>query len=128
LGAGIWDDNTIKQNPLMRGAIYAAPSAKTRRNFEQQYQAVYNQSPKRLASLGYDATALAIVLLRQSHGKISRASLTNPNGFNGVDGVFRFTQNGMTERGIAINKIGARGQSGIVEAAPSGFNTRISSR
>ncbi len=49
-----------------------------------------------------------------------RASLTNPNGFSGVDGIFRFGQNGLAERGMAILQIGA-GRANMLEAAPASF-------
>ena len=121
LGADLWDDTNVTSNPLMRGALYAAPSTQTRRNFVAQYRTVYGQTPQRLSSLGYDATALAIVLLKQRGGQITTADLLNSNGFNGVDGVFRFNSNGMTERGMAIHRISGRDQTQIAERAPTGF-------
>lgn len=121
LGAGIWDDPSITSNPLMRGAYFAAPSTDARRNFVNQYRTVYGETPQRLASLGYDATALAIILLKQNNGQITTNALLNPNGFSGIDGVFRFKQNGMTERGMAIHRINSRDQTQIAERAPTNF-------
>jgi ABC-type branched-subunit amino acid transport system substrate-binding protein len=123
LGAGLWDDTAIQSNPLMRNAVYAAPSPQQRTNFERQYRSVYGENPHRLASLAYDATALSIVMLRQDRGTITRPSLLNPNGFSGIDGIFRFQQSGLPERGLAIHKIVAANRTTIVENAPSSFVT-----
>lgn len=121
LGTGTWDDDVIKRNPVMKNAFYAAPSPDLRRNFERNYQSLYGVKPPRLASLSYDATALAITLLSQGRG-IQPSSIVNPNGFSGIDGIFRFQSNGLAQRGLAIHKI-TSGRSMIVSQAPNSFVT-----
>lgn len=130
LGAGLWDDPSVLKNPMMEGAFYAAPSPDMRRNFERQYNALYGHTPRRLASLGYDAMALAIVMLRQTNGQISTTELMDPAGFSGIDGIFRFQPNGLTERGLAIHKINGRNDTTIVDRAPQSFagNTTVASQ
>jgi len=126
LGAGVWDDPVFWNNPAMIGAVYAAPSPALRRDFEKNYQALYGQVPPRLASLAYDATALSIILMRQNSmrgGIIDRATIMNPNGFAGVDGIFRFQSNGLAERGLAMHQITSGGRSQIVDHAPNSFLT-----
>ncbi len=105
LGIGLWDDQGLSVEPGMQSAWFAAPSPDLRRTFEKRYTDTYGAVPPRLATLGYDATALAAVLARNGDnggGIFSRAAITNPNGFAGVDGVFRFLPNGLAERGLAI--------------------------
>lgn len=105
LGIGLWDDQGLSVEPGMQGAWFAAPSPDLRRTFEKRYLDTYGSAPPRLATLGYDATALAAVLARNGDngsGVFSRAALTNPNGFAGVDGVFRFLPNGLAERGLGV--------------------------
>lgn len=125
LGTGLWDEATIISDPNMAGAIYAAPSPSIRAGFERNYQRIYGATPPRLASIGYDSAALAIVLAKNAtiaNQRVSfdRAALTNPNGFSGVDGIFRFGQNGLAERGMAILQI-AGGHANMVEPAPASF-------
>jgi ABC-type branched-subunit amino acid transport system substrate-binding protein len=122
LGAGTWDDAAIKSNPAMQNAQYVAPSPTMRQNFERKYQSLYGSKPPRIASLSYDATALAITLLANSQG-ITRTNLLNPNGFLGIDGIFRFQENGLAQRGLAIHKI-TNGRSMVVSQAPNSFVTR----
>jgi len=121
LGVGLWDDNSIQANPAMRNAVYSAPTRIQRINFERQYQSTYGTKPQRLASLAYDATALSIVLLRQNNRFIGRNAIMNPNGFAGIDGIFRFQNNGLAERGMAVHRITGRGQTTIIDQAPSSF-------
>lgn len=125
LGTGLWDEARVLADPNMAGALYAAPSPAIRAGFERNYQRIYGSAPPRLASIGYDAAALAIALTRNAaasgqRATFDRAALTNPNGFSGVDGIFRFGQNGLAERGMAILQIGA-GRANVVEAAPASF-------
>ncbi|HEY8964506.1 MAG TPA: penicillin-binding protein activator [Alphaproteobacteria bacterium] len=126
LGTGLWDDAGITSDANMTNAYYAAPSPQVRTAFERNYQRIYGSMPPRLASIGYDAAALAIVLARQ--GAISGAreafdknAITNPNGFSGVDGIFRFRSDGLAERGMAVLQIVHGGQIAIVDQAPSSF-------
>ena len=77
--------------------------------------------PPRLSSLAYDATALAAVLARTGQQRtgqpaFDRAALSNPNGFAGIDGIFRFNGSGLVERGLAVLEIRQRR---IIEVDPS---------
>lgn len=125
LGTGLWDDPSIYNEVSMRGAWYAAPSPKNRASFETKYQSVYGEKPLRIATLGYDATALAAILARQDIVSGDRnfydyEDLTNPNGFVGLDGIFRFSGNGLVERGLAVMEITKRGPR-IISPAPKTF-------
>ena len=105
--------------PSLVGAWYAASPQNLRARFEKKYAENYGAQPPRLASLAYDASALAIILSKQGAG-FSRAALLNPNGFSGVDGIFRFTGDGLNERGLAVHRI-SNGAPSIIENAPSSF-------
>lgn len=108
LGTGLWDDPALARDPAMRGALFAAPQPDLRANFERNYRNTYGgMAPPRLATLAYDATALAVVLARngvQTTGRpqFDRNAITNPNGFAGIDGIFRFRPDGLVERGQAV--------------------------
>ena len=51
----------------------------------------------------------------------SEKVLTNPSGFIGVDGAFRFRANGINERGLAIYEI-THGAAQVIEPAPKNFS------
>lgn len=120
LGTGLWDDPALTSNPALYGGWFAAPDPKLRRDFEQRYQANYGGAPIRLSSLAYDATALAAVLARTGNDPYSRSNMTNPRGFAGIDGIFRFRPDGLNERGLAILEIQA-GRARVIDPAPTAF-------
>lgn len=98
-----------------------------RKKFEDKYSQTYGQKPPRLSSMAYDATALAAVLARtgfQQAGRpaFDRAALTNPNGFAGMDGIFRFGTDNLVERGLAVLEIRHR-RIVEIDPAPKTFQT-----
>ena len=74
----------------------------------------------RLASMAYDATALALALSRQGPGGFTAANLTSPNGFAGVDGIIRFDNRNLVERGMAVLSI-QNGRAVEIDPAPKSF-------
>lgn len=121
LGTGLWDDATTGREPMLVGGWYAAPDPGGRADFEQRYQEFYGRRPPRLATLAYDATALAAVLARGDAAQpFSDQALTNPNGFAGADGIFRLLPNGLVERGLAVLEVQPAGPR-VVDPAPETF-------
>jgi hypothetical protein len=121
LGTGLWDEPGLGVEPALDGGWYAAPSPAARAAFEQHYREVYKTAPPRLATLGYDATALAAILARAPQGaNFSDATLTNPNGFAGVDGIFRLRPDGLVQRGLSVLEV-HRGAGTIIDPAPESF-------
>ena len=107
LGMGLFDDPNLADEVALRGSWFAAPSPETHKRFEKRYASIYTAPPHRLASLAYDATALAAILAARTinttgHTNFHRTAILNPNGFAGVDGIFRFLNNGTTQRGLSI--------------------------
>lgn len=121
IGTGLWDDDALTQNPALYGGWFAAPDPTLRRDFERRYKAHYGSNPPRLATLAYDSTALSAVLARSAEtAPYARDRLTHPRGFAGIDGVFRFRGDGLSERGLAVMEIQA-GRARVVDPAPTAF-------
>ena len=120
LGSGLWDDPSIAGEPALYGGWFAASPLEQRREFENRYRATYGRSPPRLASLAFDAAALAAVLAKRSDDPFTREAILNPSGFTGVDGLFRFTPQGLVQRGLAVLELGPQGTR-MVSPAPSSF-------
>lgn len=122
LGTGLWDDPAVAQEPALTGAWFAAPDPSLRSDFESKFQAVYGKKPTRLATLAYDATALAAVLARQGGERpYDPAILTNPTGYAGIDGLFRLRPDGIAERRLAVLEITPQGAR-VVDPAPANFD------
>ena len=95
-GHGLWADSTLGTEPRSRAAWYAAPSQGADRFREAVRSRSTSRTPPLLATLGYDAAALAAVLARNPNGPdFSPAALTNPSGFSGLNGIFRLLPNGI---------------------------------
>jgi ABC-type branched-subunit amino acid transport system substrate-binding protein len=119
LGTGVWNDPRVLRLPALQGAWFAAPDNAGFNAFAQRYKARFNAEPLRLASLSYDAASLVAALARaQGAQRYSPAVLTNPSGFNGVDGVFRFRAEGPNERGLAVMQISGGMATVVSPAAP----------
>ena len=75
----------------------------------------------RTATLSYDATALVAALVKTQGGqRFTPEVLTSGSGFAGIDGVFRFRQDGTNERGLAIFRVTPSGGQSI-NPAPKTF-------
>ena len=110
LGSGLWDDPSIAGEPALYGGWFAASPLDPRREFESRFQATYGRAPPRLASLAFDAAALAAVLAKAAGPSRSRSeAILNPSGFTGVDGLFRFTDQGLVQRGLAVLEVTPQG-------------------
>jgi len=122
LGTGLWDDPRISANAALDGGWYAAPDAAGYRSFADRYRGRYKQDPVRTATLAYDAVALvaALVKTQAPQQRFSPAVLTNPSGFTGIDGLFRFRPDGTNERGLAVLRVTPSG-SQILSPAPRSF-------
>jgi ABC-type branched-subunit amino acid transport system substrate-binding protein len=123
LGTGLWDDPRIYAAPALAGGWYAAPDGTGYRNFAARYRARYKQDPVRTATLAYDAVALIAALVKtQGPQRFAPQTLTNPSGFSGIDGLFRFRPDGTNERGLAVLRVEAAGPQ-VVSSALRSFGT-----
>lgn len=124
LGSRMWDDPATSREISLAGGWYALPPQEQRTNFNTRYQQLYGSRPPQIGSLAYDAVALAVTLANGRAGqRYTRATITDPNGFAGIDGIFRFRSDGKTERGLAVFEISQAGPPTIVSPAASTFQT-----
>ena len=122
LGTGLWDDPAIARDESLSGAWYAAPDDRNYKSFAERYRAKYGSSPVRTASLAYDATALVAALVKaQGPNALTADTFTNPSGFSGVDGAFRFRTDGGNERGLAVYRV-QPGGAVMASPAPTSFS------
>jgi ABC-type branched-subunit amino acid transport system substrate-binding protein len=121
LGTGLWGDDTrISSEKLLDGGWYPSPEQTGFRNFSGRYRARYGQDPVRTATLAYDAVALVAALVKtQGTQRFSDQVLTNPSGFAGIDGVFRFRPEGTNERGLAVLRVTPTGGQVVSPASKS---------
>jgi len=126
MGLTRWDTSTDLLNaPSMEGGWFAVPDPDLTAQFEARYMAAYGIEAHNLSGLAYDAIAAvgAMISSARQDGATSAFGierLTNPAGFAGVNGVFRFNANGTNQRGLAIMQVG-EGTANIISPAPRSF-------
>lgn len=123
LGTGLWDDPSLSTEPALVGGWYAGPAPEGFADFARRFEQGFGRRPPRLASLAYDATALVGILARRTDTPtpFDDTGLTNPDGFAGYDGIFRFQTDGLVQRGLAVLEIQRRGGGRVIDPAPPSF-------
>jgi ABC-type branched-subunit amino acid transport system substrate-binding protein len=118
LGTGVWNDPRVFQAKALQGGWFAAPDGTGFNAFAERYRSRFGADPTRVATLSYDAVSLAAALAKtQGPQAFSGTVLTNPSGFAGADGVFRFRQDGSNERALAVMEVRG-GAAATVSPAP----------
>jgi hypothetical protein len=119
LGPDSWRSDAVAMRLFaLRGAVVAGPDQTERANFAAAYSAAYDSEPGQLASLAYDAVALAA----QLRGDESDWDvLESRSGYMGADGLFRLPPGGVAERGLALYQMGPAGFF-VIEPAPDRFD------
>jgi len=126
LGTGLWDDPSVTREQALDGGWFAAPEPDADGAFTGKYREIYGTAPPQLASLAYDAISLVALLSQgQPYHRFTPAALMDPNGFAGVDGIFRFNTDGTSERGLAILEVQPDGFR-VVSPAPKTFQGKSS--
>jgi branched-chain amino acid transport system substrate-binding protein len=125
LGTLLWNTAGLGREPVMVGGVFPAPPPETTRQFFTRYRELYGQAAPAIATHGYDAVALAAVLARTAVPTVgssvfSAEAITAATGFAGVDGIFRFLPNGLSERGFAVMQV-TRDGTAMVQPAPTSF-------
>ena len=122
LGTGLWDNSETLGEPTLIGGWYVGPPPEARAGFIGRFENTYGYTPHRIATLAYDATALAAALARRAgRAAFDADALTSPRGFLGAGGIFRFSAEGLSERGLAVLEIIGRDEVAVVSPPPERF-------
>ena len=127
LGTGLWDDDkAIARESSLQGSWYAAPTPNADATFIDKYRAAFGTTPAQIASLAYDAVSLVALLSQGApYHRFTAAAMADPNGFSGVNGIFRFNNDGTSERGLAVLEMTPSGPV-VVSPAPTTFQGKNS--
>lgn len=122
IGLTRWDiPSAILELPGVQGAWFALPDPALTRAFNSRYAAAHGRDPHPIAGLAYDGIAAVGALIRSGRpDALSRAALTQSQGFAGVAGVFRLLPDGTNERGLAVAQIRDRAVV-VIDPAPRSF-------
>ena len=123
IGPELWNaEPGLNSAAAMSGAWYASVDNTLFAQLSTRYRARYGRTPYRLSSLGYDAVLLTTRIARdwKIGSPFPTKALADEGGFVGVDGAFRFGDEHIAERALAVHQLGTKG-SIVVSPAPKEF-------
>ena len=126
LGTIRWqDDSRVLSEEALSGGWFAAASPDAFSAFEERFNSVFGKPPEQLASLAYDATALAVIVQRDvGDRRFDPISLTDPEGFAGATGLFRLKPDGLAQHGLAVLEV-ADGSISEIDPTPIRFEDEL---
>ncbi|MDX2083245.1 MAG: penicillin-binding protein activator [Rickettsiales bacterium] len=111
VGTNQWDELATFSDNNFLNAWVVAPESEKFRTFEKYYYQNFNKYPPRIASIVYDSVAVVADLVDKKNTKnleladFTAYSVWPKNGFQGIDGLFRFLPNGLVQRNLAILQV-----------------------
>ncbi len=120
LGTSIWENANLNNETTVYGSWYPAISRKHSSYFINKYTYVFGQKPQALYALGYDAVALSNALANQDPANFV-PTITNPDGYVGINGMFRLFENGRNQHSLDIVEVQKQGDV-VVQEAPKRFS------
>lgn len=128
IGTGAWEFPNVGRNAALVGGWYPGPDPHGWQDFSGRFSRSFGSAPPRLATLSYDAVGFAVALSANPPGqRFTAANLTRVTGYNGVDGMMRFSPDGSSERALAVLEIQSFANN-VVDPAPAalGAGARLS--
>ncbi len=126
MGLSRWDSsNEVLVTPSLQGGWFAVPDPALTLEFNTRYQLAYGIEAHKLSGLAYDGIAAVGAMINTARASgtrdaFSKERLTDPAGFAGVTGIFRFKADGTNERGLAIMQV-QDGVATMISPAPRSF-------
>ena len=126
MGLSRWDSsNEVLVTPSLQGGWFAVPDPDLTLEFNTRYQLANGIEAHKLSGLAYDGIAAVGAMINAARASgdrnaFSKARLTDPAGFAGVTGIFRFKADGTNERGLAIMQVD-NGVATMISPAPRSF-------
>ena len=126
LGLSRWDASSkVLKEPSLQGGWFVITDKRFETKYIDRFYNAYGVEPTRFSALSYDAIASVGVIAKQAFkdnlvDPFDSRNITNPIGFLGVNGVFRFKKNGINERALSIVKVQS-GNIRVISKAPEEF-------
>lgn len=110
VGIGSWDDRSIEKKSFPTKIVFAAPVDKNFKKFEKSFYKYHKKIPPRISSIIYDSVSAIAQIVDRNGNKIPSTSdfidyhdaQIEQIGFSGIDGNFRFLDNGLVQRQYSI--------------------------
>ena len=103
-GTSLWNKDAIIKEPGLNNSIFVSLEKDKAKIFNDLYQTLYNEVPHPIAIYGFDAVGI-ISSLNNQNLKINKANILSEMGFSGLTGMFKFKEDGVVERKLALYRI-----------------------
>ena len=103
-GTSLWNKDAIIKEPGLNNSIFVSLEKDKTKIFNDLYQTLYNEVPHPIAIYGFDAVGI-ISSLNNQNLKINKANILSEMGFSGLTGMFKFKEDGVVERKLALYRI-----------------------
>ena len=126
VGLQRWDTSRqAMAQPSLQGGWFAAPDPRLSQAFADRYVAQYGTAPSPISGLAFDGIAAIGALVAEARAEnranpFTPAAMTDPQGFAGVLGIFRFTADQQNERALAVFTV-ENGEARQIDPAPRRF-------
>ena len=106
VGTTLWDDKNLSTEPALHGGWFPALETNNKTiKFNDEFKKNFKIAPTYISRLAYDSFALASVLLKHIESSSFDKSIKSENGFTGINGLFKFNNEGMASYSLAIKEI-----------------------
>lgn len=97
-------DTNIANNPYLDGVIFVGSNPDKYTQFYDSYLKIYKKEPIKITSMVYDLINIIDGFYDRFDDSyvLNKKALLDPNGFDGIDGRFRFLPNGLVERNFYV--------------------------
>ena len=103
-GTSLWNKEAIIKEPGLNNSIFVSLEKDKTKIFNDLYQTLYNEVPHPIAIFGFDAVGV-ISSLNNQNLRINKESILSEMGFSGLTGMFKFKEDGVVERKLALYRI-----------------------
>ena len=97
-------DINIQNNPYMDQVIFVGSNPEKYQKFYDNYLKIYRKEPVKITSMVYDLINVIDKFYEKFEDGyvVNKKTLLDPNGFDGIDGKFRFLPNGLVDRHLYV--------------------------
>ena len=97
-------DINIQNNPYMDKVIFVGSNPSKYQKFYDDYLKIFRKEPIKITSMVYDLINVIDKFYEKFEDGyvVNKRALLDPNGFDGIDGKFRFLPNGLIDRQLYV--------------------------
>lgn len=119
LGTSVWENTSLNKETTLYHGVYPIISRVHNDYFNKKYESLFGSVPNHLYSFAYDGVLLASALSNKNPSDIYE-SITDSNGYIGINGAFRILKDGSNEHSLDIVEVTQDGPK-IIDKAPDKF-------